>query len=233
MDNNENFAMFEEINEELKQDQMVAFIRNNYKTIVAVLVTVVLGIIIYSTWHERQKRKMEDVTNALLTVVQNPSEKDDLMLGKLLETAPAELRPILMIMKSGKRLMIGEGSSDEALQPLLNLSNRSGVDIVWKDLALLIYASYSTKSADELVKILEPLTQAKRPFRFSAMELVAMIYANDGKNKESLEYLEKITSSNEAPKSMKDRIGILVQYMKNDMNMKNKSENANHERGEK
>lgn len=224
MDNNENFAMFEEINEELKQDQMAAFIRRNYRAIVGVLITVVLGIIIYSTWHERQKRKMEDVTNALLTVVQNPSEKDDLMLGKLLEAAPAELRPILMIMKSGKKLMIGEGNSDEVLQPLLNLANRSGVDIVWKDLASLIYASYSTKPSDELLKILEPLTQAKRPFRFSAIELVAMIHANEGRTKEALEYLEKITNSTEAPKSMKDRIGILVQYMKN--------ENANHE-GEK
>lgn len=221
MDKNDSFAMFEEINEELKHDQMVVFVRQNLKMILAVLITIVLGIIIYSTWQDRQKRKMEDITNALLTVVQNPSSKDNLMLGKLLESAPAELRPVLMIMKSGKQLLM-EGSTEETLQPILNLSNRQGVDLIWKDLALLIYASYSTKPSQELIKMLEPLTTEKRPFRFSAMEFIAMMYINDGKSEKALECLEKIINNNEAPKIMKDRITILSQYIKGEMKKENK-----------
>ena len=221
MDKDDNFAMFEEINEELKHDQMVAFVRQNSKMIVSVLVAIVLGIIIYSTWQNRQKRKMEDITNALLTVVQNPSSKDDLMLGKLLESAPAELRPVLMLMKSGKQLMMG-GSTEKTLQPILDLSSRKGVDLIWRDLALLIYASYSTKPAQELIKMLEPLTEDKRPFRFTAMEFIAMAYINDGKSETAIEYLEKILNNSEAPKSMKERIAVLSQYVKNEMKKGNK-----------
>lgn len=221
MDKDDNFAMFEEINEELKHDQMVAFVHQNSKIIVSVLVAVVLGIIIYSTWQDRQKRKMEDITNALLTVVQNPSSKDNLMLGKLLESAPAELRPVLMLMKSGKQLMMGE-SPEKTLQPILDLSSRKGVDLIWRDLALLIYASYSTKPAQELIKMLEPLTEDKRPFRFTAMEFIAMAYINDGKSETAIEYLEKILKNSEAPKSMKERIAVLSQYVKNEMKKGNK-----------
>lgn len=221
MDKDDNFAMFEEINEELKHDQVVAFVRQNSKMIVSVLVVIVLGIIIYSTWQNRQKRKMEDITNALLTVVQNPSSKDDLMLGKLLESAPAELRPVLMLMKSGKQLMMG-GSTEKTLQPILDLSSRKGVDLIWRDLALLIYASYSTKPAQELIKMLEPLTEDKRPFRFTAMEFIAMAYINDGKSETAIEYLEKILNNSEAPKSMKERIAVLSQYVKNEMKKGNK-----------
>ncbi len=221
MDKDDNFAMFEEINEELKHDQMVAFVRQNSKMIVSVLVAIVLGIIIYSTWQNRQKRKMEDITNALLTVVQNPSSKDDLMLGKLLESAPAELRPVLMLMKSGKQLMMG-GSTEKTLQPILDLSSRKGVDLIWRDLALLIYASYSTKPAQELIKMLEPLTEDKRPFRFTAMEFIAMAYIDDGKSETAIEYLEKILNNSEAPKSMKERIAVLSQYVKNEMKKGNK-----------
>ena len=221
MDKDDNFAMFEEINEELKHDKMVAFVRQNSKMIVSVLVAIVLGIIIYSTWQDRQKRKMEDITNALLTVVQNPSSKDDLMLGKLLESAPAELRPVLMLMKSGKQLMMGE-SPEKTLQPILDLSSRKGVDLIWRDLALLIYASYSTKPTQELIKMLEPLTEDKRPFRFTAMEFIAMAYINDGKSETAIEYLEKILNNNEAPKSMKERIAVLSQYVKNEMKKGNK-----------
>ena len=231
MDKNDNFAMFEEINEELKHDQMVAFVRQNLKMIASILVTVILGIIIYSTWQDRQKRKMEDITNALLTVVQNPSSKDDRMLGKLLESAPAELRPVLMLMKSGKQLMMGE-SAEKTLQPILDLSNRRGVDIIWRDLAVLIYASYSTKSSQELVKMLEPLTEEKRPFRFSAMEFIAMAYINDGKGETAVEYLEKILNNNEAPKSMRERITILSQYVKSELKKEN-TENTKSEEGNK
>lgn len=223
--------MFEEINEELKHDQMVAFVRQNLKMIVSILVTVILGIIIYSTWQDRQKRKMEDITNALLTVVQNPSSKDERMLGKLLESAPAELRPVLMLMKSGKQLMMGE-SAEKTLQPILDLSNRRGVDIIWRDLAVLIYASYSTKSSQELVKMLEPLTEEKRPFRFSAMEFIAMAYINDGKGETAVEYLEKILNNNEAPKSMRERITILSQYVKSELKKEN-TENTKSEEGNK
>lgn len=231
MDKDDNFAMFEEINEELKHDQMVAFVRQNLKMIVSILVTVILGIIIYSTWQDRQKRKMEDITNALLTVVQNPSSKDERMLGKLLESAPAELRPVLMLMKSGKQLMMGE-SAEKTLQPILDLSNRRGVDLIWKDLAVLIYASYSTKSSQELIKMLEPLTEEKRPFRFSAMEFIAMAYINDGKDETAVEYLEKILNNNEAPKSMRERITILSQYVKSELKKEN-TENAKSEEGNK
>ncbi len=231
MDKDDNFAMFEEINEELKHDQMVAFVRQNLKMIVSILVTVILGIIIYSTWQDRQKRKMEDITNALLTVVQNPSSKDERMLGKLLESAPAELRPVLMLMKSGKQLMMGE-SAEKTLQPILDLSNRRGVDLIWRDLAVLIYASYSTKSSQELIKMLEPLTEEKRPFRFSAMEFIAMAYINDGKGETAVEYLEKILNNNEAPKSMRERITILSQYVKSELKKEN-TENAKSEEGNK
>ena len=231
MDKNDNFAMFEEINEELKHDQMVAFVRQNLKMIASILVTVILGIIIYSTWQDRQKRKMEDITNALLTVVQNPSSKDERMLGKLLESAPAELRPVLMLMKSGKQLMMGE-SAEKTLQLILDLSNRRGVDIIWRDLAVLIYASYSTKSSQELVKMLEPLTEEKRPFRFSAMEFIAMAYINDGKGETAVEYLEKILNNNEAPKSMRERITILSQYVKSELKKEN-TENTKSEEGNK
>ena len=153
------------------------------------------------------------------------------MLGKLLESAPAELRPVLMLMKSGKQLMMGE-SAEKTLQPILDLSNRRGVDIIWRDLAVLIYASYSTKSSQELVKMLEPLTEDKRPFRFSAMEFIAMAYINDGKGETAVEYLEKILNNNEAPKSMRERITILSQYVKSELKKEN-TENTKSEEGNK
>ena len=80
--------------------------------------------------------------------------------------------------------------------------------------------------------MLEPLTEEKRPFRFSAMEFIAMAYINDGKGETAVEYLEKILNNNEAPKSMRERITILSQYVKSELKKEN-TENAKSEEGNK
>jgi hypothetical protein len=217
---NEDVSIIEEINEELKNDQQMAFLKKHSNTILGAIAVIVVGIVIYSSLHERKKRDMEDITNALLSIVQNPESKSDVTISKLLDEAPAELRPILTIMKSGKKLITGE-FTDENLRPLLDLSNRHGVDIVWKDLALLIYASYPTKSPSDLIKLLEPLTANDRPFRFTAIEFTGMLYESESKHDKALECFDKIIKDKEAPKTLKDRISVLANYIKNDVSETN------------
>jgi hypothetical protein len=91
----------------------------------------------------KKKERWKISRTHFFDMVGNPHSKDA-VIAKLLEEAPAELRPILIILKSGKKLAVGD-FAEENLKPLLELSNRHGVDIVWKDLALLIYASYPTR----------------------------------------------------------------------------------------
>lgn len=212
----DSVAIIEEIDEEIKQDEMVAFVRKHSNAVIGGLAAVIIGIVMYSTWHERQNKKMEDITNALLTIIQNPSSGDNLMLGKLVESAPAELKPILALIKRGRQVMVG-GANEEDLQPILDLANRGGVDIVWRDLAMLIYVSYSSKPSEELIKMLEPLTAAERPFKFSALEFTAMFHMNAGETEKALKCLDDIVNNPEAPKTMKERIKTLAQHIRSEM----------------
>ena len=114
--------------------------------------------------------------------------------------------------------MIGNGSDDKDLQPILELANKGGVDLVWKDLAMLIYVSYSSKPSEELIKMLEPLTNSDRPFKYSALEFTAMFHMNAGETEKALKCLNAIVDSPEAPTTMKERIKTLVQYINSEMN---------------
>lgn len=213
----DSVAIIEEIDEEIKQDEMVAFVRKHSNAVVGGLVAVIVGIVMYSTWHERRNKKMEDITNALLTIIQNPSSGDNLMLGKLIESAPSELKPILTLIKRGRQVMLG-GANEEDLKPILELANRGGVDIVWRDLAMLIYVSYSSKPSEELIKLLEPLATPERPFKFSAMEFIAMFHMNAGETEKALKCLNDIVNNPESPKTMKERIKTLAQHIRSEMN---------------
>ncbi|MDR2681714.1 MAG: hypothetical protein LBB29_01545 [Holosporaceae bacterium] len=207
-------SILQEINEELKHDQQLAFFKKRMKKILWGIGLIVAFILAYSSWYTRRQRHMEDITNALISLSQAPGTKNDLLLQELLDNAPAELKPILLIIKSGKQMMRGE-FSEENLTPLLELSRKSGVDIIWKDLAILIYASYPVGDPEELIKLLDPLTQENRPFHFMALELIGMIKENNGKHDEALEIFNKIINHKNAPDTLKNRISIISNYIRN------------------
>jgi hypothetical protein len=97
----------------------------------------------------------------------------------------------------------------------LELSQKHGADQIWKDLGLIIYASYPVRSSADLQALLKPLTEQDRPFRFTALELSAMYSVNEKKYEEALESLGKILDAPDAPKTMKERIAILTEHIKN------------------
>jgi len=211
-------VIIEEINEEVKNEQMVAFLKKHRNTISAVVGVIVVGIVAYTFWHSNRNKQMEEITNALLGVLSSSGSKSALMDG-LIADAPAELKPMLTIIKLGRKLTTLEevmANSDA----LMALAEKKGVDIVWKDLATVICASYRMKSNEELIKMLEPLTNVNRPFRFTAMELLAMNYESVENHKKSQEYLEKIVDGKDAPPAMKNRAKLLLNYIRNNLEKK-------------
>lgn len=210
----EENSIFDEINEELKNEQLFAFMKKYQKTILSVVAVAVVGIIAYSSWYSRKNKQMEETSLTLLNVLQNPTERDDIVITELLAQAPAELKPVLSIMKSGKKLMRG-AAVEESMNSLLELSQKHGVDIIWKDLALLIYVSYSIRPAAELVDLLKPLTSEDRPLRFSALEFIGVIYEKIGDHEEALKSFDSILKSEDAPGHLKQRVSMLANHIKN------------------
>jgi hypothetical protein len=212
-------SIIEEINEEVKNDQLLTFLKKYKNAVFAVISIVVLGISIYSSWYSRKIKQKEEITNALLQELQSPSRKDSRLIDSLLENAHAELRPILSVIKAGRRLSDFEDMLGNA-NALLTLAQKYGVDVEWKDLATIIYVSYQLKPANELIKMLEPLTEEGRPFRFTAYEFIAMVHENNGNHEKALEYLNKIIESQGAPKTLKKRMIMLRNHIKNNLEKK-------------
>jgi hypothetical protein len=208
----EEHSILEEIDEELQHDKQMQLLKRHKKPILYTVVVIAVSILAYSSWYIRKQKHLEDITNALMSI--GISTKNNLLLKELAEEAPVELKPLLMIMRSGGQMMAGE-FAEENLVPLLELSSRPGVDIIWRDLALLIYATYPVKTSIELVRLLEPLTGDDRPFRFMAMELIGTIQEYEGNHTAALEIFDNILSHKNVPESIKCRITMLSSYIRN------------------
>ena len=211
---NEIMGIIEEINEEVKHDEFMKFLKKHQNAVTTLILLVMVGVFAYSSMRARHQRQTEQVTTALIDAVKTPHGGNDLMFDKLIEDAPSEMKPMLSIMKYGQKLET-QAETEKNAEELLAICSKYGVEEIWKDLAIIIYASYRVKSSQELIKMLEPLTEKKRPFRFSALELMGMFYAEAGDAEKSQECFQKILDNEEAPKTMKERIKILAAHMKN------------------
>ena len=224
-ENSEIAAIIEEINEEVKHDEVMKFLKNHQNIVLGIIIAIVIGIFAHSSWHSRRQKQLEQVTSALVNVVQSPHGQNDLMLSKLIDDAPTELKPLLSIIKYGQRLQT-QSEIEKNAEELLALCNKNGIDPIWKDLATIIYVSYRVKGTAELIKMLEPLTADDRPFRFSALEMLGMLYMDENNYEKSVECFKKILDHAEAPKTLKSRITIMSDYVKNNINSNNLKNNT-------
>jgi hypothetical protein len=217
----EENSIFDEINEELKHDEVLRFLKEHQNTTLWTIVLLIAGIVGYSAWYSDKQKRLEMSTTSLYNEIYSSAMKNEAAekktkatLENLQKNAPSELVPLISLIKTGRELGTTEDITKTAKQ-LLELSEKRGVDIVWRDLAVLMYVSYKLESEDKSLERLEKLTGEDRPFRFSAMEKIAMIYENKNDHDKAIAFLEKITAAREAPKTMKERIAKVINYIKN------------------
>lgn len=217
----EENSIFDEINEELKHDEVLRFLKKHQNTTLWTVILLIAGIVGHSAWYSDKQKRLEMSTTSLYNEIYSSKMKSDASekktkatLENLQKNAPAELVPLISLIKMGREISAAEDVTKISKQ-LLELSEKKGVDIVWRDLAILMYVSYKLESEDKLLERLKELVGEDHPFRFSAMEKIAMIYESKGDHDKAIEFLTKITDEREAPKTMKERIGKVINYIKN------------------
>ncbi len=222
----EENSIFDEINEELKHDEILRFFKEHKTTTSWIIILAVVGIVGHSMWYSDKRKRMEISTTALYNEMYSSALKKDAVkndmsekklkatLENLIQNAPSELVPLVSLIKTGREMGTSEETTKVAKQ-LLELSEKKGIDIIWRDLAVLTYVSYKLEPADKSLERLNELTGESHPFRFTALEKIAMIYADKNDYDKSIEILTKIIDDKEAPKTMKDRISKTINYFEN------------------
>lgn len=209
--NNEDQVIFDEITEELKHDQFVKFVKRYQTPIFGVVLAAVAGIVMYTSWKNRSLKELEDTTYALADTLLARNEKSEIVLSSMSQNAPSKIKPIVNILKEGLSLKTEKDSKKRlvCLENLLALSHKVSIDIVWRDLAILVYASNvildSNVKLNDVVLKLQPLSEEGRPFRLSAIELLGLIYMNSGDKIKAESYFDQIIAEKNCSDNMKKR----------------------------
>ena len=205
--------IFDEINEELKQDRMTALWQRYGKYVIAFVIAVVGGVSLiqgYSYYiQKRDARSAEVFFNAILS--------DDVSVT--LEAAKEELSDGYVLLAEF-RLAAALAENDqaaEAEQHYLSIAARDDIQQIYRDIALLLsvmQAPESTQLSDLQIR-LDPLISSASPLKGLALEQAAALDVRRGNKAEAIKKLNELVALTAIPASLRQRASQILKVLDN------------------
>ncbi|MDR0406582.1 MAG: tetratricopeptide repeat protein [Holosporales bacterium] len=213
--------LFSEIQEELRQEQLVKFWKTYKKPLVIGVTTVVLGIVAYSSWNQRTQRKAEESTAELIeiahTIARGDTSQAFLRLTNLERNASRKTACVTRIIRCCLTLESSTASDEEKAQAsalLYELAKNPRLERIWADLALLkavYYALLMPHQVQQVDTYLADLATAGRPYRITALELSAACALQKGNKTQARSLFEQILREAGASSMAKERATLMLQ----------------------
>lgn len=198
-----------EVNEEMRQKQLEAFWIENRNWIIGGIIFAILttaGITWWRTWNYNTSLAQ---TAELIRL----AEKDDPKL--LTDFATGSRKPhaaIARFLAAG--LHVEKGQTARALEIYREIAGTTGLDSTLRELARVLSLSHRLNTDDpkKLHKEIADLSGPDDPFRYTALEFDALLYARQGDMKKAAEKMQAIAQSAKAPEDERMRAMTLVEF---------------------
>lgn len=197
------------VDEDLRHKQLGDAWRKYGSYVIAFLIGIILFVAGNVTLKNYNESHYADVANQYARVEQNVAANDlDEALGELESMSDTDVGgyQILVAFRTAD-IELEKGETDKAIAALDKLSNMSGVDRLYRDLATLKAAmiAMDTASYDDIKMRLAPLMIVGNNWEYMARELLAMAAVSAGKGAEARRLLTEVEQDLEAPEVMKRR----------------------------
>lgn len=198
-----------EVNEELRQKQLEAFWAENRNWIIGAVILAILttgGITYWRTWNYKTNLAQ---TSRLLEISDAGAPKELVDFAKEGKKSHAALARFL-----AAGLHVQEGNSEEAVKIYGEIAGTMGLDRSLRDLARILSLNQRLDKDDpkKLHREIADLSGAKSSYRYTALELDALLYAREGDMKKASEKLQAIAASPAAPEDERMRAMTLAEF---------------------
>lgn len=207
-------GLFREIDEELRQEKYAKLWKQYGKLIIAGALILVVGVAGFKGWetYDLQKRTQDgEKFAAALALADNGNSETALQaLSKLAEDGGSGYA--LLARFRAAAILAGDGRQEEAASAYEALAGDSGIDVIYRDMAVVLAALNRLDTADpaELNASLAPLTADDNPWRHSAKELSAIIAQKAGDKATAKELLQGLSSDATAPEGIRGRAAEML-----------------------
>ena len=206
--------IFDEVDEELRRDNVAKLWARYGKYVIALAVLVVLATGSVVQWQRYQLHQREDEEAryaAALTLAQQGKDKDAAEAFALIAREAGGGHATLARLEAAA-IEARSGDVDGAIAAYDAIATDATMDPIYRDVARLVWAQLSLKGGDPqtIIAKLAPLTAADNPWHPSALELTALAQLKAGNKAEARAIYERLAADLGSPQSLRTRAGEMI-----------------------
>ncbi len=218
--NNQFDEFLEEVQNDIKHEKYQRLWQQYGKQVTAGVTAVIAAVALYMLWSNYQERKQIEMSDKFISAMNFIAQGKDNEALALLGTISASDGKAYGFLKELQKAYILSKDPDgnvrtQATAVYEGMMGNSALPVIVKDLARLLAAkSHSvqkTKTADEIISLLEPLRGDKNPLHHMAREFIAEQLYFKGDKKAALELFAELARDPESPEGLKHRAQLMVQ----------------------
>lgn len=214
---NQDDLLFREVDEDLRRDKY-AQLWKKYGTLVLVAAVVIVGVTAGSVWwrdHQQSIRKKDGDRYAAAAALAESGKTDQAITAftALAEDGTPGYRTLARLREAALRVQKGDAKGAVAVYDAL--AKDDNTEKAFRDLAVVLatMASLDTGDPAALTERLKPLTAEDNPWRYSALELTALLAERAGNKKAARDIYTRLADDSEAPGGIRVRarqmLGVL------------------------
>jgi len=198
--------VFEEVNEDLRQEKVDQFWKEYGGWIIAAAVLAVIFTAAINVYRDWEVSKNIEQTSTMIEVIES---QDAGSLSGYADQADKNHAILAKLTAAG--MYKEQGKMAEAVTLYQNILQTPRLDPVYRGLADLMMVSIGLDTEDpaELHKSLSRLTDEKSSWRYSALELEALLYAREQNYTQAIASLNQILSEEQSPPAIQARAETL------------------------
>jgi len=204
--------IFDEVSEELKQDQLIQFWKKYSKYFISIALVLIISFLGYFFYNQWKQKMLENSSSQYFSAIKKLENKEfessleDFSKGVNENNRGYKILSLFGLAEANFKL----GKINEMILNYETIYNNQDIDIYYRDLArLLTVMKNNTRPFDEQINILQPILNSPSKLQLLASELKILLMIKFNKIDDAKESIDQLLSRSEISSEQKNRLDLI------------------------
>ena len=210
--------IFDEVSEELKNDQLIKTWKKYSKFIIAFVILLIISLISYQAFKNWNEKKIEAISKVYFEAIENLEDKNYTKSKELfLKNAENHEGGYKMLSLFGlAESNFKDGKIDEMILNYKTIYDDNSIDIYYRNLSrILSVIKDNSGSYNEQMLLLKPIINSPSKLQILAAELEVILLIKFNKIKEAQKAINNLLNRSDISFEQKNRIELINKIYKN------------------
>ena len=204
--------IFDEVSEELKQDQLIQFWKKYSKYFISIALVLIISFLGYFFYNKWKLKTLENSSSQYFSAIKKLENKEfessleDFSKGVNENNRGYKILSLFGLAEANFKL----GKINEMILNYETIYNNQDIDIYYRDLARLLTVMKNNKrSFDEQINILQPILNSPSKLQLLASELKILLMIKFNKIDDAKKSIDQLLSRSEISSEQKNRLDLI------------------------